>query len=121
LRVRELADIAGVVPVRVGDHDGADVVRGDAELRQRLRRGTVVRAVPPVASLGSEASVDQDDAAAVPDHPEVVVDVQVGVRLAVQVKVEVALRTAGDAVPVLDREHLPRRAFGAHSPSKAPR
>jgi hypothetical protein len=120
-RPRELADVAGVVPVGVGDHDGVDLVRGDAQPGQRLRRGAVVRPAPAVADLGGEAGVDEDDAPAVPDHPEVVVDVQVGVRLAVQVEVEVALRPRGDPVPVLDGEHLPRQDRRVHSPSKASR
>src|ERR1700761_3123965 len=119
--MRELADVAYVVPVGVGDHDGGDVIRVDAEPRQHFRRGGVAQPAAAGTGLGGEAGVDQDDATAVPDHPEVVVDVQVGVRLAVDVEVEVHLRAGGDAVPVLDREHLTRRVSGAHSPSKASR
>ena len=110
LGVRELADVADVVPVRVGDDDRGDVSRVDAEGRQRLRGRRVVRPAAPVADLRREPGVDQRHplraaVALVADHPEVVVDVQVRVRLAVQVVVQVTLRVAGHAVPVPDREH----------------
>jgi hypothetical protein len=129
-RLRELAEVADVIPVRVGDHDAGDVGQRDAKLGQRLRGRGPVGTAAPVADVGCEPGVDQGDGArVVADDPEEVVDAEHFVRLAVQVEVEVALRPAGEAAPVPDREYLPRPAgeagagaggrSGHHWPSNA--
>ena len=106
LRVRELTDVADVVPVGVGDHDGGNVPGVDTEPRQHLRRGGLARTAAAFARPRVEAGVDQVDPRRVLDHPEVVVQGQVGVGLTVAVEVEEHLRSGGDAVTVPDRQDL---------------
>jgi hypothetical protein len=114
LRGRELMEVPDVIPVRVGHDDGAHVRGVDAERRQRVRGGGGPGAAPPVADRRGEAGVDEHDgAAAVADDPEVIVEVELRVRLAVQVIVEEGLGARGDPVAEADRQHL-ARAVASH-------
>ena len=67
-RLRELADGAHVVEMRVALHDVGDVVGSDAHLGQHAKRGDPVRHVELdrdrlAAALAHEARVAQDDPA----------------------------------------------------------
>jgi hypothetical protein len=110
---RELAQVADVIPVRVGHDDGFDGGGVDAEAGQRVRGSGGPAAAAAVAHGRGEAGVDERDGAiAVADDPEVVVDVDLPVRLAVQVIVEEGLGACADPVAEADRQHLARAVTG---------
>ncbi len=113
LRGGELAQVPDVVPVRVCHHHGGHGAGVDAEPGQDVRGGGEPGAATAVSGRRGEASVDEcDGAVAVADDPEVIVDLLLPVRLAVQVVVEEAFRACGDPVPVPDSEHLARAVAG---------
>jgi hypothetical protein len=112
LSLRELMQVAGVVPVGVGDHDRVDGRRVDADRRQRVGWRGPPGAAAAVPGSGGEAGVDEGGSRAVANHPEVVVHLDLSVWLTVEVIVKEVLRAGGSPGAVADREHLAGVVFG---------
>ncbi|MNV73683.1 hypothetical protein D3C71_1668520 [compost metagenome] len=70
---RQLADIAGVVVVQVGDDHVLDVGGGDAQRLQRVDGAAQELAAARAGGRLVEAGVNQPDARAVPDDPDEIV------------------------------------------------